>query len=109
MVSYTTRATVAAATVAAAAGLSWPAAAQQHDHARHDAAAPAAQTAASAPSALSTHRRYADEPLIPWKQANELVGRIGGWQAYAREAAANAASPASAPAAGRSGHSGHRP
>lgn len=48
-------------------------------------------------SPLAQYRRYADEPTGSWREANELVNRIGGWRAYAREAAAPAA-PASAPA-----------
>jgi hypothetical protein len=51
-------------------------------------------------SALEGYKRYADEPLVPWREANDTVGRIGGWQAYAREAqgAATPAAPASSPA-----------
>lgn len=70
----------------------------------------------------------ADKP-VPWREANDIVTRIGGWRSYAREAqepmpAASAptpATPASAPAAGakpadrpltvmpgHSGHSGHK-
>jgi hypothetical protein len=54
-------------------------------------------------SALEGYRPFADEEPVPWKQANDTVGRIGGWRAYAKEAqgtpaAAPASSPASAPA-----------
>jgi hypothetical protein len=49
-------------------------------------------------SALAGYRRLGDEKPIPWKEANETAGRIGGWRAYAREA------QASAPAAGAHGH-----
>lgn len=42
------------------------------------------------------YRRTADAARIDWKQANETVARIGGWRAYAREAAA--APPAPGPA-----------
>lgn len=63
-------------------------------------------------SALSTHRPFDEAPPLPWREANDAVGRIGGWRAYAREAAAAvtpaAASPASAPgAASAPGHGGH--
>jgi len=45
-------------------------------------------------STLSTFgRRAADEP-VPWREANDRVGRIGGWRAYAREANAPDASVA---------------
>jgi hypothetical protein len=38
-------------------------------------------------SAFATYRNFPDAPPIPWKQANDTVGQIGGWRAYAREAA----------------------
>lgn len=47
-------------------------------------------------SALSAYRPQADTPVGSWKEANERVNRIGGWRAYAREAAQPAAAPASA-------------
>lgn len=46
-------------------------------------------------------------PALGWKQANDQVQRIGGWRAYAREAAEPAAAAASAPARPGAGHSGH--
>ena len=36
-------------------------------------------------SALSGYQRFADQPVGDWREANELVGRIGGWKTYARE------------------------
>jgi hypothetical protein len=53
-------------------------------------------------TSLSHYRRWRDETLLPWREANDRVARIGGWRAYAREAArADApASAASAPGAG---------
>ena len=61
-------------------------------------AAPAAASAASAAkpdptyrSAFEGYRRYADEPVVSWKEANDNVGRIGGWRVYAHEASGNAA------------------
>ena len=60
-------------------------------------------------------------PAIGWKAANDTAARIGGWRAYAREAAAPdapAAAPAAAPPPGaasaprgpgnQGGHNGHR-
>lgn len=41
-----------------------------------------------------TDRRTADSAVGPWRDANDRVARIGGWRAYAREAAAGAASSA---------------
>jgi hypothetical protein len=77
--------------------------------------------AASAPaavhrSAFASYQRMRDDKLLPWKQANDEVTRIGGWRSYAREAAqptdtkpaapaASAAAPAPASAPG--GHGRH--
>jgi hypothetical protein len=36
-------------------------------------------------SAWSGYRPFADEKAISWKEANNAVGRIGGWRAYLRE------------------------
>lgn len=66
-------------------------------------------------SAFATYRA-AEEPRVGgWKEANDTVARIGGWRAYAREAAAPApavvapAAPAAAARspAGKPGHPGH--
>jgi hypothetical protein len=46
-------------------------------------------------SVLAAYRPAHEVPPIDWRTANETVNRIGGWRAYAREAAAPApASPA---------------
>jgi hypothetical protein len=52
-------------------------------------------------SALSGYKTLAAEsPVVAWRDANDAVLRIGGWRAYAREAAAPAASsPAAAASA----------
>ena len=50
-------------------------------------------------SALADYRKVtAAAPPTAWRDANDTVERIGGWRAYAREAAASA--PAAAPPAG---------
>lgn len=52
-------------------------------------AAPAAPAALATPvyrSVFSQYRRFDEQPMSPWAEANETVGRIGGWRAYAREA-----------------------
>lgn len=36
-------------------------------------------------STLSTYKAYADQPVQSWREANDEVGRIGGWRAYAKE------------------------
>ena len=56
-------------------------------------------------SAFTQFRRIGDDKPVAWREANDVVARIGGWRVYAREAqqpdpAAEkpAASPAQAPA-----------
>ncbi len=60
-------------------------------------------------SPLRTYKPYADQPVESWREANDRVGRIGGWRAYAREIQtgmpAKASAEASAPAADP--HAGH--
>lgn len=45
-------------------------------------------------SPLRDYRAFADEPIASWHAANETVRRIGGWQAYSREAYQARRSPA---------------
>ena len=52
--------------------------------------APAAVPPPALPTTL-TRRRHAEPVPENWRAANERVERIGGWKAYAREAAASAA------------------
>jgi hypothetical protein len=63
------------------------------------------------PSALETYKPFSDETLIPWKEANDEVGRIGGWREYARESRqdpSRSSSPAPAQESGqRGGHGQH--
>lgn len=50
-------------------------------------------------SPLAGYKKLADEaPPVAWRNANDAVERIGGWRAYAREAAAAASAPAPASA-----------
>lgn len=37
---------------------------------------------------LAGYRSWNDQLVQSWRDANEAVGRIGGWRAYAREASA---------------------
>jgi hypothetical protein len=68
-----------------------------------DAAAPV--PAAPYASPLAGYRRLGDDERVPWGQANETVNRIGGWRAYAREAAQPDATPATpAPGAAPGGN-----
>lgn len=81
-----------------------------------------AQTAKPDPAPVATpalegYRPFSDQEVMSWRDANDTVGRIGGWRAYAREAQAQANPPAraaSAPTAPASGaapakdpHAGH--
>jgi hypothetical protein len=52
-------------------------------------------------SAFAGYRRHDEAAPIAWKDANDTVTRIGGWRAYAREAA-KPSPTAPAPAAGGS-------
>jgi hypothetical protein len=82
--------------LSAAAAL--PAAAQPAPS-RPDPTDPAAATAPlSHRSALAGYRRSADAPTLDWRSANDQVERIGGWRAYAREAAAPAPAASATPA-----------
>lgn len=53
-------------------------------------------------SALAGYRGAASAPAEPigWRRANDAVARIGGWRAYAREAAASEPAASAASAAG---------
>ena len=51
------------------------------------ASAPAAAEGAGLAyrSAFDGYRGFTDQPVGSWRKANDDVGRIGGWKAYARE------------------------
>ncbi len=58
---------------------------------------PASVCAASAPdryaSAFDGYRGYQEQPVLSWREANDTVRSVGGWRAYAREAAGSATVP----------------
>lgn len=85
--------------------LALPASAQHHRHQHHHTppAAPAAATPAPLPytSALEGYQTFSEEKLRPWKESNATVEKIGGWRAYAKEAAEPEAKHDHAPAASR--------
>ena len=63
--------------------------------------------------AFDGYRPFKDQPVGSWRENNDLVGRIGGWKAYAREGQATdthkgdvAADPATAPAAPKAAPNG---
>jgi hypothetical protein len=47
--------------------------------------AQAATPAVHYQSPLKTYQGFSAQPLHNWREANELVGRIGGWRTYAQE------------------------
>lgn len=55
-------------------------------------------------SAFEGYLPYTDDKPTDWKAANDTTARIGGWRAYAKEAAAPAVAPtpAAPPPAGPS-------
>jgi hypothetical protein len=59
----------------------------------------AAVPAATHASALARYRGAADVKVGSWREANDMVARIGGWRVYARESAQPEAATAPAPAA----------
>ncbi len=84
---------------------------QRPDPADSRASVPAVQYR----SAFDGYRPLGDESIASWKNANEQVGRNGGWRAYAREAAqpdaakptpARPDAPSSAPASATDGEGG---
>jgi hypothetical protein len=60
-------------------------------------------------SALQGYQPYSDINVMPWREANDTVGKIGGWRAYAKEAAEGQGSEAKPPADGGAAdpHAGH--
>ena len=56
-------------------------------------------------SALNSYQGYTDQAVQSWREANDRVGRIGGWRAYAKEAATGQPAPDTPPVA--SPHAGH--
>jgi hypothetical protein len=95
--------------------------AQPHDHHRaHRPATDPADARIAVPpvryeSSLRGYRRADSEPVGNWRDANDTVGRIGGWRAYAREASEAGAPTGGAPPSGAApksaprhgGHGGH--
>ncbi|HSV50721.1 MAG TPA: hypothetical protein VLJ57_01290 [Burkholderiaceae bacterium] len=71
--------------------------------------APSTASAITYQSALEGYQPYRDEKIKPWKESNDTVGRVGGWRAYAKEAAEPASQGNTAPAASGAPnpHAGH--
>lgn len=45
-----------------------------------------AQVTVSYTSPMADYQPFVDEKVTAWKTANDKVGQIGGWRAYAKEA-----------------------
>lgn len=45
-----------------------------------------AQTTVTYTSPIADYQPFVDEKITSWKSANDKVGQIGGWRAYAKEA-----------------------
>lgn len=58
-------------------------------------------------SALQGYPFFVDQAVMSWRDANDTVGRIGGWRSYAREAAQAEAARPSGPATSQGAHGGH--
>ncbi len=48
-------------------------------------AAPASASPMTYRSVFDGYKGLTEQPLQPWRESNDTVGRIGGWQSYARE------------------------
>jgi hypothetical protein len=75
-------AALAAAFACVAAQAQGPA---QPSEVRRAASPPAADRPLRFSSTLRSYRGFIDEPIASWREANDTVLRIGGWQAYGRE------------------------
>lgn len=49
-------------------------------------------------SSFSDYRAYHEQAIRSWREANDTVGQIGGWRAYARESQAPEAGSTATPA-----------
>lgn len=78
-----------------------------------EASQPASLTKLQYSSAIGAYQAYTDQQVQSWREANDRVGRIGGWRAYVKEiksgepASAKDAAPASDPHSGH--HGGDKP
>lgn len=109
------RTTLCAVAIAAGAPSAWadsqPQSVRQANQASSDLNAPlgrpAAATGIAYDSAFKRYRPYKDEEVRSWQEVNDEVGRIGGWQAYAREAAKSQATNTAPNGTHAEPHAGH--
>lgn len=62
---------------------------------------PALPTKLQYTSAIGAYQAYEDQPVQSWREANDRVGRVGGWRVYAKEI--KNGKPAADPHAGHHG------
>lgn len=70
------------------------------------ATASAAARGSTYRSAFEGYRSFAEQPLMPWREANDVVKSVGGWQAYAREGQGGPAAGADNAVGMPAGHAG---
>ena len=54
-------------------------------------------------SAFEGYQPFTEESVRPWRESNDTVGTVGGWRAYAKEAAGSTDKDAQAPKPAASG------
>lgn len=72
-----------------------------------DASKTALPTQLQYASAIGDYQAYVDQPVQSWQQANDRVGRIGGWRAYAKEVKTGMPASAQDSAPANDPHTGH--
>lgn len=67
-------------------------------------------------STFSRYQKFTEQPLLSWREASDVVDKIGGWRFYAREASQTDAADTTTdpgtqqpvvPSTGPDPHSGH--
>lgn len=58
-------------------------------------------------SPIRSYQGFSEPVPVSWKESNELVGRIGGWRAYARESRDGASIKPSLGSESDDPHAGH--
>ncbi len=91
------------------AGMATAATAQQTDPSPAASAASAAPAASATParvggyrSAFEGYKTFNEQSVLSWRDSNNVVGRIGGWQSYAREGQGGAPAGSGEPSAASS-------
>jgi len=68
---------------------------------------PALLTTLQYSSPIRAYQGYEDQPVQSWRKANDRVGQIGGWRAYAKEARTEVPAPTKDSSPASDPHSGH--